>query len=74
MSVCRSCGADVIWAKTPAGKSIPLDPGARRYGGNIDLVEGVALVIPKDERAGAGMLYVSHFATCVNAAKHRRPK
>lgn len=25
MSVCRSCGQEILWAKTDAGKTIPLD-------------------------------------------------
>lgn len=24
--VCKSCGADVIWVKTPKGNSMPIDP------------------------------------------------
>jgi hypothetical protein len=27
MTVCRSCGAEVIWAETATGKRIPMDPG-----------------------------------------------
>lgn len=26
MSTCRSCGAEVLWAKTRAGKAMPVDP------------------------------------------------
>ena len=27
-SVCRGCGAEIVWVKTEAGKSMPCDPGA----------------------------------------------
>ena len=46
--LCRSCGADVIWVKTLAGKWMPVDPA-----------EG------EDE-------FVSHFATCPDAAGWRK--
>ena len=26
MAKCRGCGADIIWIKTPGGKSMPCDP------------------------------------------------
>lgn len=46
--LCRSCGADVIWVKTPAGKWMPVDP------------------------AEEGDEFVSHFATCPDAAGWRK--
>lgn len=27
-SVCRGCGAEIVWVKTTAGKSMPCNPGA----------------------------------------------
>lgn len=76
MATCRSCGAQILWAKTESGRLIPLDP-ERRADGNLamtgrqvrstrqQLVPEVRYV-----RAGSGS-HVTHFATCPNAAEHR---
>lgn len=69
---CRWCGAKIIWAKTPGGKNMPLDaePNPR---GNLLLDEsgfvGPAL---KSENPPADRRYMSHFATCPDAAKQRK--
>ena len=68
MSNCRSCGAESIWAKTVHGKPMPLDPHTYDDG-TIEIVEGVARVTKK----GPG-LYKAHFASCPDAASHRRPR
>jgi hypothetical protein len=79
---CRSCEAPIRWARTAAGKAMPLDvePSAD---GNVQLGwvggEEIAIVLgsPAD-RAGAQVdgidLFVSHFATCPNASQHRRDR
>jgi hypothetical protein len=55
---CRSCSARLKWLKTAAGRMMPVD---------FDTVaEGDAVFDPAKHR--------SHFATCPNAAKHRRPR
>lgn len=66
---CRSCGAEIFWRKTTAGKMIPLDrePVAD---GNLSVVNGVA-VSAKDVPESA-LRYVTHFATCPNANAWRR--
>lgn len=57
---CRSCGAIIVWMKTKSGKNMPVDYSS---------------VPPDDpfvfdpERG-----HISHFATCPNANKHRKPK
>ncbi len=60
---CRSCSADILWATTEAGKTIPLD------------VKPAPGLFSVDERgvARSAKVYVSHFATCPNAQKHRKP-
>jgi hypothetical protein len=69
---CRSCKQQVRWATTEHGKAIPLDPEPAANG-SIRLRAGVAIVVPEAERqAFAGELYLSHFATCPDAARHRR--
>lgn len=55
---CRSCNAQVIWFKTPAGKSMPVDAGTVEAGEyELDLKR-----------------HTSHFATCPKADQHRRPR
>jgi hypothetical protein len=55
---CRTCRAKIIWFKTSAGKNMPVD---------ADTVE------PEDEELDLPR-HVSHFATCPEADKHRRPR
>lgn len=66
-STCRSCKAPIEWAYTVKGGRIPLDPGVFDDG-NISLDDaGVAHVVKT-----SGPLRRSHFASCPNAARHRR--
>ena len=72
--LCRTCKQPVRWARTERGNAIPLDP-APAANGSIRLRAGVAIVVPEADRAElAGELYLSHFATCPDAAQHRRPR
>ena len=65
---CRSCGAEIIWIKTPEGKSMPLDAKPeKRWVENVADGHGV-------DYWGLEDTYVSHFATCPDAAKFRKPK
>lgn len=73
---CRTCGALVLWVTMhPGGRKNPLDP-TPVAGGNIERRRGnhsdawYGRVVPEEERTGP--LYVSHFATCPQAAQHRR--
>lgn len=64
MAHCRTCGQSITWARTEAGKKIPLDhPPENRFvfPGDGDLV----VVLPT---------YISHFATCPQADEHRKPR
>ena len=80
-ATCRSCGAPIIWRRTPTGGRIPLDADPRPNDGNVlDYGDELAIVVlshaglvPLDAAPG-GTLRVSHFATCPDAAKHRRKK
>jgi hypothetical protein len=60
-STCRSCGAAILWVVThPGGKRMPLDvPPVKRF-------------VVEDGEAYQRDTYVSHFATCPNAAQHRK--
>ena len=66
MSRCSSCDAEIIWAKTITGKAIPLDAKPLRVAIGELAAQGGTVVI----RSG----YVPHFATCPQAAQHRKPK
>jgi hypothetical protein len=74
---CRSCGAAIVHAPTPAGKTIPVDLAPVETG-NIVIRDGVVRVIspstlnvvpePGEPR------YVAHFASCPDAAGWRRSR
>ena len=57
---CRTCKAEIIWIKTPAGKNHPIDAKPKKLwvfdGGGWQLEE----------------CHESHFASCPDAAQHRR--
>lgn len=74
MNHCRSCGADVLWAKT--GKSMPIDPEPVEDG-NVLLYrtpQGLRVVVMSkgDHPDPGASRHTTHFATCPNAARHRR--
>ena len=69
---CRSCDAPIIWARTAKGKSIPLDASPTSEGNIVLAVFNVAHVLRSGESAAGRPTYTSHFATCPNAAEHRR--
>jgi len=70
MSQCKSCGAEIIWCQTPAGKLMPLDsrPETRWvFGEAAGHGDGT-------RTARSAQTYMSHFATCPDAAQHRRSR
>jgi hypothetical protein len=69
---CRSCRKPIAWARTEAGKNMPLDP-VPDMRGNVIFVEGFAHVFSTATEPPAEVpRYVSHFTTCPNADEHRR--
>lgn len=78
-ATCRSCSSPISWATLPDGKLMPLDAKSvpdgniaahRDERGDLQarvLKDGDELV--EGERRG-----VSHFASCPNAAAHRRSR
>lgn len=72
MATCKSCGAAVIWAKTEKGangiydaaETTPPDPEGRYW------VIGDDGVARQGDKGSPG--HVSHWATCPNAAQHRK--
>jgi len=75
-SKCRSCGAAIFWAKTRAGKNVPIDAEPRADGNlRIRRVDDLAWILSGDDDSIAGFQrHVSHFATCPDSAKWRKPK
>jgi hypothetical protein len=70
---CRSCNAPIRWAQTEVGRAIPLDAEPVQ-GGNIELTtttnrHGAVVQVARIVEGGE---WQSHFATCPNAAQHRR--
>lgn len=79
MSKCKSCGAEIIWIKTANGKSMPCDPEAHfvseRSDGNETFVMRDGRVVKGFRAYGdatSPVGYISHFATCPSADRHRR--
>jgi hypothetical protein len=72
---CRSCRASIVYVPTQAsGALIPLDVDPVDHG-NIVIRDGKALYVKKDLYSLDDELrYVSHFATCPQAARFRKTK
>ena len=78
MSACSSCGAEVMWVITEASnKRMPVNP-QMVMGGNVVVVDKgdsrtpVVRVLKKAEIDPERAAYVSHFATCESADRHRK--
>ena len=69
MSMCRSCNAPIEWRRTLSGTRIPIDPSPVENGNVVLLTGGLCKVVAPGEGT-----HVSHFATCPNAAAHRKAK
>lgn len=75
VSLCRTCGARIVWARTAKGKTMPVDAEPVEFGGNVVIRNGVAVVLAKGEASGTDeKRHHSHFTTCRTAAMHRTPK
>lgn len=77
VSRCRSCGAEIIWIKTQTGKSMPVDSERIYYtpktNGLLKLVTPDGRVISAEpDPSSTVWAYVSHFATCPYADRHRK--
>lgn len=78
MAKCKSCGAEIVWIKTTAGKNMPCDakpvPFTYRLGAKDKVVTKNGEVLPADISPDEPeeMGYIPHWATCPRADKHRR--
>jgi hypothetical protein len=73
---CTSCRQKILWAVTDRNaEPIPINPQAISTG-NVSLdLWGDAVVATVNPPAGApGDRYRSHFVTCPNADRHRKPR
>jgi hypothetical protein len=81
VSSCRSCDAEILWARTERGKKMPLD--AAPVCDAIAETRGLFVLRETDHRDGPLAIaawglegtephYRSHFASCPNASQHRR--
>jgi hypothetical protein len=57
---CTSCHAPIVFFKTAKGNQMPVDASTVEAGDNVDKLDLSR--------------HVSHFATCANADKHRKPR
>ena len=73
---CRTCGAEIVWARMPSGKLSPFDAEPSSAGGWALGEAGGEVRAQRLERAaGRGEPgHVSHFATCPQRDDHRRPR
>lgn len=59
-ATCRSCSAAIVWAKSAAGRPMPLDATPEK---RVVVENGVGRIVDA---------YVSHFSTCPHSARHRK--
>lgn len=69
MAKCSSCGAQIGWGKTLAGKPMPIEPHAE---GNLVIRAGRIHVLSAGENSQGETRFRSHFASCPNADRHRK--
>lgn len=76
-AVCKSCDGSIAWALLPSGKLMPVDaqpvPDGNIAARRDERGDLLARVLKNgDELAEGERRGTSHFATCPNAAAHRR--
>lgn len=81
MGHCRLCGQLVVWVRTKSGKNMPCDLELIDYCIPHDRSGKERFVTPEGEvvaaerakgEAADGCGYISHFATCPKASRHRK--
>lgn len=77
MPACSSCGANIVWIKTPKGKSMPLDATPNPEG-NVVIRDGLAVVLTAAEKAVVPSVgprrWLPHWVGCPSAQTHRKEK
>ncbi|MFA6031151.1 MAG: hypothetical protein WC969_14945 [Elusimicrobiota bacterium] len=76
LSACRSCGAPILWAETASGKKCPFDakptPAGEWALDDTTHPPLAAKIVRAEGSSESG--FTCHFATCPNAAEHRRKR
>lgn len=62
-SICKGCGAEILWIRTVAGQFAP-----------IDLKEKSFFVLVGDDSAALRKGHEPHFVTCPNADRFKKKK
>jgi hypothetical protein len=80
---CRSCGADVVWVTTEAGKRMPVDASPHPDGNvlllppdtrDVSSTPRASVLGPLEVELATAALHRSHFATCPHADAWRRSR
>lgn len=74
---CKTCDAEIYWAKTAQAKSMPVDAAPVADGGlvlDVDATTGDLKVSAYTEKLGKRRRFISHFVTCAQAAQHRKAR
>lgn len=79
-SICRGCGASIVWIGLQSGKSMPCDASPVYYkehkNGKDKIVTPNGIVITCDivenPNKADGVGYKSHFATCTKSDSFRK--
>ncbi len=71
---CRSCRANIFWAVTGNGRSIPVDNACHPEGSLVTMWHGGQVVAETYDAAKHGPVprHHAHFATCPFAGQHRK--
>lgn len=77
---CKGCGQPIVWIKTETGKNMPCDPDTVVYwakakaAGKVITPNGevISCVFEGDLSKATGIGYISHYATCPQAAQFRK--
>lgn len=79
MSKCRGCGAEIDWIRTPAGRSMPIDPEpvfVKEGDGGCHFITDEGEMISGREvpenGEGVEVAFVPHWATCPEASRFKR--
>lgn len=78
--ICRGCGAEIVWIKTEAGKSMPCDPvmvpfwERPKASGKIITQRGrvISCDLTGERDFVTGFGYISHFSTCPKSRQFKR--
>lgn len=72
---CKGCGAQILWIRTAAGKSMPCDPKVIFFtpGGGPETFVTSEGKTERGKRSRDGQIgYISHFATCPQSQRFKQ--